>query len=169
MRGQRRHRALAVGPGHREHRRAVVPGEELDVAEHGNPARQRRAHDRAVERQAGTDAQQVDALQERLGERSGVKLARERGAPRRVGAGVGNAHRRAFARREARHRKAGVAEAEHEQALAAQGRRRGDGQQREERLAHHLSFSVDRPNSTSIMVMIQKRTTTWLSFQPSSS
>ena len=39
-------------------------------------------------------------------------------------------------------------------------------QEREGRLAHHLSFSVERPNSTSIMVMIQKRTTTWLSFQP---
>ena len=40
---------------------------------------------------------------------------------------------------------------------------------RESWLAHHLSLSVESPNSTSIMVMIQKRTTTWLSFQPSSS
>ena len=28
------------------------------------------------------------------------------------------------------------------------------------------SFSVDKPKSTSIIVMIQKRTTTWFSFQP---
>ncbi len=33
----------------------------------------------------------------------------------------------------------------------------------------HLSFSVERPNSTSSIVMIQKRTTTWFSFQPLSS
>ena len=28
------------------------------------------------------------------------------------------------------------------------------------------SFKVDSPNKTSIIVMIQKRTTTWFSFQP---
>ena len=33
-------------------------------------------------------------------------------------------------------------------------------------LAHQRSFSVDSPTRTSIMVMIQKRTTTWFSFQP---
>ena len=33
-------------------------------------------------------------------------------------------------------------------------------------LAHQRSFSVDRPTRTSIMVMIQNRTTTWFSFQP---
>src|SRR4029079_17363300 len=31
---------------------------------------------------------------------------------------------------------------------------------------HQRSFSVESPNSTSIIVMIQKRTTTWFSFQP---
>ena len=31
---------------------------------------------------------------------------------------------------------------------------------------HQRSFSVDRPKRTSIIVMIQKRTTTWFSFQP---
>ena len=30
----------------------------------------------------------------------------------------------------------------------------------------HLSFSEESPTRTSIMVMIQKRTTTWFSFQP---
>ena len=33
-------------------------------------------------------------------------------------------------------------------------------------LSHQRSFSVDRPTRTSIIVMIQKRTTTWFSFQP---
>ena len=33
-------------------------------------------------------------------------------------------------------------------------------------LAHQRSFSEDRPTRTSIIVMIQKRTTTWFSFQP---
>jgi hypothetical protein len=38
------------------------------------------------------------------------------------------------------------------------------------RFSHvHLSFKVDNPKSTSIIVMIQKRTTTWFSFQPLSS
>ena len=32
--------------------------------------------------------------------------------------------------------------------------------------SHHRSFSVERPTRTSIIVMIQKRTTTWFSFQP---
>jgi len=36
-------------------------------------------------------------------------------------------------------------------------------------LAHQRSFSEDRPTRTSIIVMIQKRTTTWFSFQPFSS
>ena len=31
---------------------------------------------------------------------------------------------------------------------------------------HQRSFSVESPNSTSSMVIIQKRTTTWFSFQP---
>ena len=34
---------------------------------------------------------------------------------------------------------------------------------------HQRSFSVDKPTRTSIIVMIQKRTTTWFSFQPLSS
>jgi len=54
-------------------------------------------------------------------------------------------------------------------AAADEGLGRRLRQEPEGGFAHHLSFSVDSPNSTSIMVMIQKRTTTWLSFQPSSS
>lgn len=33
-------------------------------------------------------------------------------------------------------------------------------------LDFYLSFNVDNPNSTSIIVMIQNLTTTWFSFQP---
>ena len=33
-------------------------------------------------------------------------------------------------------------------------------------LQHQRSFNVESPTSTSIIVMIQKRTTTWFSFQP---
>ena len=32
--------------------------------------------------------------------------------------------------------------------------------------SHQRSFSVESPKRTSIIVMIQKRTTTWFSFQP---
>jgi len=35
--------------------------------------------------------------------------------------------------------------------------------------SRYRSLRVDNPNSTSIIVMIQKRTTTWFSFQPLSS
>ena len=31
---------------------------------------------------------------------------------------------------------------------------------------HYLSFNVASPTNTSSIVMIQKRTTTWVSFQP---
>ena len=31
---------------------------------------------------------------------------------------------------------------------------------------HQRSFKVDKPKRTSIIVMIQNRTTTWFSFQP---
>jgi hypothetical protein len=34
------------------------------------------------------------------------------------------------------------------------------------RASRYRSLRVDNPNSTSIIVMIQKRTTTWFSFQP---
>mgnify|MGYP006142415379 CR=1 FL=1 len=63
----------------------------------------------------------------------------------------------------------GVAQAQDQYPQASQVAGSRSGEKREGRFAHHLSLSVDRPKSTSIMVMIQKRTTTWLSFQPSSS
>lgn len=45
-----------------------------------------------------------------------------------------------------------------------------DGARETERKARvHRSLSVESPNSTSSMVTIQNRTTTWFSFQPFSS
>ena len=55
----------------------------------------------------------------------------------------------------AHHRQPGLPEAQHDGVAVA--------------VAHQRSFSVDRPNRTSSIVMIQKRTTTWFSFQPLSS
>src|SRR6266568_322664 len=65
--------------------------------------------------------------------------------PRRRGARVRDAHDRPAAREPLRHRQARVTQTEHQRLSARET---------------HRSFKVDRPNSTSIMVMIQKRTTT---------
>ena len=48
--GERSHRALAVGAGDRKHRRAVLPREELDIAQHRQPARERLRYQRRFER-----------------------------------------------------------------------------------------------------------------------
>jgi hypothetical protein len=52
-------------------------------------------------------------------------------------------------------------EAEHEDGVVGEVGATSSGQ--------HRIFSVDRPTSTSMIVMIQKRTTTWFSFHPDSS
>ena len=69
---------------------------------------------------------------------------------RRSIARIGDAHRPAFAHQPAHDRETAFAESEHQR-------------------AHQRTFNVERPISTSMMVMIQKRTTTWFSFQPESS
>ena len=98
-----------------------------------------------------------------------MELALEISQARRRGSRVGRAHSPPFALHPARSREPTVSEPEHEDVLPFQGKGSGRLENREGRVAHHLSLRVDSPNSTSIMVMIQKRTTTWLSFQPSSS
>jgi hypothetical protein len=167
--GERRHRALAVRAGDAEHRRLVVPGEQLDVAEHRDVLRHGLTEDFFFQGKARADAHHVDIVEQARSEGPGVQIAREVLGPRRRLPAVGDAHLAALARGPARHRKPGVAQAEDEHAPADQRRRRRAGKVPEGGLAHHRSLSVDRPKSTSIMVMIQKRTTTWLSFQPSSS
>src|SRR5688500_3747256 len=169
MAGQRGHGGLAIGAGNREHRLAVVPGEQLDVAEHRDVRGDRGADDFFLERQPRTDANQIDALQQAALERPEVQLALKVCSARWRGPRIGDARVAALMLDPARRREAAVAQAQHENAFSRKGGSLRNGQKRKGRLAHHLSLSVDRPKSTSIMVMIQKRTTTWLSFQPSSS
>ena len=175
---KRGHRRLAVRPGDRQHLGARtiahLPREQLDIAQHRHRARERFAHDRLFERKSGADAQQIDSLQQRCAERSRddfdapSEIARARRRDTRV-RDSGHPALRAHPTRDGQ---SGVSEPEHEHALAEERHGLGSRQGLEGRLAHHsrhLSFSVESPNSTSIIVMIQKRTTTWLSFQPSSS
>src|SRR5258706_6486242 len=167
MAGQGRDGALAIGTCNGEHRCVVLPSEELDIAEHRDRARQRLADQRRVERQSWADASEINAFEQCRGERPQVHITAK--ASWRRGTRIGDAHARAMVLGPARNRKPGVAESQHEQALAREMHSLGPRQELECGLAHHRSLSVESPNSTSIMVMIQKRTTTWLSFQPSSS
>ena len=84
------------------------------------------------------------------------QLRRQRLRVRWRGARVGDADVRAMARKPARERQPGESETEHDDVAAFEV---------------HVSAvsSVERPNSTSSIVMIQNRTTTWFSFQPASS
>ena len=169
MPGERGHGAFAIGAGHRQYLGPVLPGEELDVAQHRNPPSSGFHDQRLAQRQAGAHAHHIRRVEQAQVERSAMQLARVVGRARWGGAGVGDARLAALPLHPAGDRESGVAEPEHQHAQAAKRPRRGSLEQRESGLAHHLSLSVDSPNSTSIMVMIQKRTTTWLSFQPSSS
>ena len=135
----------------------------------GSALGKRLADDFLLERKARTHAHGIHAIEQSGREGPGVQFAGEVLLPRRLAPAVGDAHLAAFALDPARHREPGVAEPQDQHAPARQRRRCRARQQLERRFAHHLSLRVDRPKSTSIMVMIQKRTTTWLSFQPSSS
>ena len=123
-----------------------------------------------LQRKARADADQVDVLQQRRLELAGVQFAGEspssRGGAARVSATrtLPPSRSTQFATDSPVSPRPSTSTR-----LPLQRHRRGLLEQREGRFAHHRSFSVDRPNSTSIMVMIQKRTTTCDSFQPSSS
>src|SRR5262249_3945035 len=140
-----------------------------DVAHDGNVFRDGALNDFLFKGKSGADADEINVLEERNPECPGDQLSGVVLFPGRLLARVGGAHDAAVPLHPTRDREPRVAEAEHEHALAAQRHRRGSFQQRIRRLAHHLSLSVESPKSTSIMVMIQKRTTTCDSFQPSSS
>ncbi len=165
--GERGDRAFAIGAGHCEHRHAVFPGEQLDIAQQRDRARQRLADQRRVERQSWADASEINAFEQCRREWPQAHITGK--ASRRRGTRIGDAHARSVVLGPARNRKPGVAESQHEHAFAREMHSLGPRQELESGLAHHRSLSVESPNSTSIMVMIQKRTTTWLSFQPSSS
>src|SRR5689334_21093190 len=104
---------------------------------------------------AGAYRDQVRAVERRLGDIAGFEddarqRAREPGAVRRLDSRIGDANLRALAHEMASERKTGQPETEHDCAPAAVARLR------RARLTHH-SFSVDSPNSTRSMVIIQKR------------
>ena len=73
--------------------------------------------------------------------------------PRRRIARIGNRQAGALAFQPAQRRETGITQPQHQYLFVFE-------------CQCHLSFSVDSPSSTSIMVIIQKRTTTCVSFQP---
>ena len=157
---ERRDGGLSVGAGDREHGRGIRPREELHVADDRNAPSRSLHHHGLLERQARAYADEAHPVEKLRCEGTGVQFAAVVPGARRRGAGIGDARHAAVTHDPARDRKPGVAQSEDQHPLP--GERKG-------MLAHHLSLRVESPKSTSIMVMIQKRTTTWLSFQPSSS
>src|SRR3989442_15938761 len=79
MAGERRYGRLAVGSGDREHAALLphMPGKKLDVADDRDLQLQCPLHQGVGERESRTQAQQVDALQQRRAERAGMQLARK--------------------------------------------------------------------------------------------
>ena len=168
--GQRGDGGFAVGAGDGNHLGRVAlgvfqvkqcVGKQAQLVAAGNAARLRRAnharHRRG--REAGTFQNQVKRglIQQRRIHAGSDKLrARHLGAQarqlRRRAAGVGHRHLRARAGAPARQRQAGGAQAQNQDVFLRQ--------------IVHRSFRVDRPTRHSSIVMIQKRTTTWVSFQP---
>ena len=154
--GERGDGRLAVRAGDCEHflRRRQRAREKLDVADELGACGDGFANRRMFFRETGTDRDQVRGIERRRGERTRFngdsgKLARELGPVGRRIACVGDTHVRAMARKMPDERKPGFAESEHDGATIAVA------------LAHR-NFSVDRPKSTSSIVMIQKRTTSVL-------
>ena len=168
--GQRGRRGLAVGAGDGEHLRRVAalgaqaaraPGRtgRARLHRHAGLRARRRAAPRCARRAAPGPGSSARGRRRRAASSSGAAdETRRRGtaAPARRLAAARRACRQtrtcgALARAPARHRQARLAEAEDE-AFAVH--------------VHHRSFRVDRPTRHSSIVMIQKRTTTCVSFQP---
>ena len=137
---------------------------DLDVAHHFNAARDCRTDDRLAERNARTRNDRIHAFHQRRVEgserdRNAGMLEPHRSKGRRRLSRIGSTHPRAAPREPTNTRKPGVAQPQNQDVLARP-------------FIVHLpcrcqrSLSVDNPNRTSIIVMIQKRTTTWFSFQP---
>ncbi len=137
---------------------------DLDVAHHFDAARDCRADDRLAERNARTRNDRIHAFHQRRVERSernrnvGMLVA-DRSKGRRRRSRIGSTHSSAAPREPTNTRKPRVAQPENQDVPALP-------------FIVHLpcccqrSLSVDKPKRTSIIVMIQKRTTTWFSFQP---
>ena len=158
---QRDRGALAVGAGDRDHpvRRQIGAGarEQLDIADQRHPEGSRPLGDRVgVERHAGGDHQRVQPGHVRLhrvGDRRTAFQRRARLLLPVPGQHLGPARQQRLGRSQPAARKT-----EHAVALAGEGG--GDD---------HRSFNVARPISASTIEMIQKRTTTVDSDQPSCS
>jgi hypothetical protein len=155
VRNQARDRALAVGAGDADDRRAHRAREQFDVADDLDAARTRLRGDRLLERDSGdisscvapssSDRSKPPRRMSRRS-RSEPELAPEPGGSLRVS--VALPRRRAS--RDTAGRSAGFAET-HDDA------------------AHQRIFKVARPANTSTKLMIQKRTITFGSAQPLSS
>jgi hypothetical protein len=134
-------------------------GEQAEFTAHGDAGRARRSFHGCDlrRRQPGAAQHQLLPLDEFRTEfavqEAGLRklLAQQRELRGRL-ARVRHRHLRALLRAPARHGQPGGAAAEDEDGLVAQ--------------FHHRSFSVDRPIRHSSIVMIQKRITTCVSFQP---
>ena len=155
---------LPFEPGDREHflLRRQRAREELDVADELRAVRDCGGDRRLILGDSRADRDEIGAGERRGGGRAGGdRNGRQRAASFAANGGdrprVGDPHVRALRGEMAREREPGEPESQH------------DGVASGRRLGVHRSFSVERPNSTSSIVMIQKRTTTWFSFQPLSS
>src|SRR2546427_5462946 len=142
-----------------------MPGKKLDVADDRNASPQCSLHQGVGRRESGTEAQQVDTLQQRRTERAGMQFAGEIISSRRRFARVGDAYRAALMFYPTRDRQPGVAETEHKNPPASESDRLGSLQQVEEGLSHHRSLRVESPNRTSIMVMRSEEHTSELQSQ----
>ena len=173
--GQGRDRGFAIGAGDGQHLRCIARLG-LGLAQRVDKQTQFGAHPQACfnrctphrrhfgRGQARAFEHRADALR---GQQAGVECASDELRLRCMGvqigqawwlsAGVHHPHPSALLAAPARHGQARLAQAQHQHGLVLQG-----GGVR----GVHRSFKVDRPIRHSSMVMIQKRTTTWVSFQP---
>jgi hypothetical protein len=187
--GEPRGGRLAVRAGDAEDLRCVAllglqarqfAREELDLADYVDllcfRVLEQRGDARVGGREAGADGDQLHPVEQRwrelaANELGGRTVGREARAPGRFGARIGNAQFEPAHPQPAGHRKAAVAESEDECAGGRSHRaaRCGAISLRAVSRVAHRSFNVESPTSTSIMLMIQNRTTTCVSFQPDSS
>ncbi|CFO00707.1 Uncharacterised protein [Bordetella pertussis] len=181
--GQRGDGGLAIGASDRQHARTILSGfgqagqragEQLDLAHHFHVALtgllQQFAGRRLVRHQSRAQHDLRHTVEQVRGELlaaaqpvfdRGIGQRRlQRGQPSRLRARVRHAQGRTLAGVPARGGHARLAQSEDQD-------KRCGGTGGFSRI--HRNFSVERPTSTSIMVMIQNRTTTWVSFQPPTS
>ena len=168
QRSHRRGGGFAVGAGDGQHFGCVgavffqinqSAGKQVEFALHRQLGSGQRRGDALVEwRQAGAFQYKLDAFKAGFGQRPGE----HHGAGHMLGQGsrlrcraarVPHADHTAVRRTPTRHRQARIAQAEHQHVKVTQ-------------VLHQRNFKLATPTRHSNMVMIQKRTTTCVSFQP---